>query len=183
MVNWPWDPALLGRLKARYAEPHRRYHTLAHIEHCLREFPPEEAQDPASVLLAIWYHDAIYDPRRSDNEERSAELLLQDFPAARRAADLVLVTKHHQAADPDAELVVDIDLAILGQAPADFDRYERQIREEYDWVPEPVFREKRGALLRAFLARPRIYRTDAFRERLEAPARANLLRSLASIAP
>jgi predicted metal-dependent HD superfamily phosphohydrolase len=183
MRAWRWDPAVRERLVARYAEPRRRYHTLEHIRHCLREFDPAMARDPDSVELAIWYHDAVYDPRRSDNEERSAALLLAEFPEARRAADLVLVTKHHRPADPDAELLVDIDLAILGQRPERFDRYERRIREEYDWVPESVFREKRAALLRAFLRRRRIYRTPSFRSRYEAAARANLARSLASLAP
>ncbi|HEX7899907.1 MAG TPA: N-methyl-D-aspartate receptor NMDAR2C subunit [Planctomycetota bacterium] len=168
---------LLDLLKARYAEPHRRYHTLEHIEHCLAEFDPALAQDPEAVELAIWFHDAVYDTRRSDNEERSAAWLLELLPEAKRAAELILVTKHHQASTPDEALLVDVDLAILGQSKERFDRYEKQIREEYAWVPGLIFRRKRRKILRGFLERPFIYGTEAFRAKYEAAARANLLRS------
>lgn len=164
-------------LKARYAEPHRKYHTLEHIEHCLREFDPRQAREPEAVEAAIWFHDAVYDTRRHDNEEKSAELLLSLLPEAKRAAELVLVTKHHRASTPDETLLVDIDLAILGQPAERFDRYEREIREEYAWVPEAIFREKRGQILQGFLDRPFIYGTEFFRATYEAAARANLLRS------
>jgi predicted metal-dependent HD superfamily phosphohydrolase len=169
-------------LKARYAEPHRKYHTLEHIEHCLAEFDPRQAREPEAVELAIWFHDAVYDTKAHDNEEKSAELLLSLIPEATRAAELVLVTKHHRASTPDEALLVDIDLAILGQPEERFDRYERQIREEYAWVPEPIFRQKRGEILEGFLARPFIYQTEPFRAKYEAAARANLSRSKRSLA-
>lgn len=173
---------LLELLKARYAEPHRRYHTLEHVEHCLREFDPRQAREPEAVELAIWFHDAVYDTRRSDNEERSAELLLSLLPEATRAGELVLATKHHGASTPDEALLVDVDLAILGQPEERFDLYERQIREEYGWVPEDVFRAKRAGILQAFLDRPFIYRTELFRAKYEEAARRNLLRSKRSLA-
>jgi predicted metal-dependent HD superfamily phosphohydrolase len=168
---------ILDLLKGRYAEPHRRYHTLEHIEHCLREFDPRQAREPEAVELAIWFHDAIYDTRRSDNEERSAAWLLELLPEAKRAAELILVTKHHKPSTPDEALLVDVDLAILGQPAERFDLYERQIREEYAWVPGPIFRMKRASIMRGFLKRPFIYGTDAFRAKYEAAARANLSRS------
>ena len=168
---------ILDLLKARYAEPHRRYHTLEHIEHCLREFDPRQAREPEAVELAIWFHDAVYDTRRSDNEERSAAWLLELMPEAKRAAELILATKHHRASTPDEALLVDVDLAILGQSKERFDRYEKQIREEYAWVPGLLFRRKRRKILRGFLERPFIYGTEAFRAKYEAAARANLLRS------
>ena len=168
---------ILALLKARYAEPHRRYHTMEHIEHCLREFDPRQAREPEAVELAIWFHDAVYDTRRSDNEERSAAWLLELMPEAKRAAELILVTKHHRASTPDEALLVDVDLAILGQPGDVFDRYERRIREEYAWVPGILFRHKRAKILRGFLERPFIYGTEHFRAKYEAAARANLLRS------
>ena len=177
MREWRWDPKILEELRARYAEPHRRYHTLEHIAHCLEEFDPAMAADPEAVELAIWFHDAIYDPRRSDNEERSAARLLELMPEAKRAAELVLVTKHHKASTPDEALLVDVDLAILGQPAERFDLYERQIREEYAWVPKLVFKMKRASILRGFLKRPFIYGTELFRAKYEAAARANLSRS------
>jgi predicted metal-dependent HD superfamily phosphohydrolase len=96
-----------------------------------------------------------------------------------RVRDLVKATRHDSTPrSRDAALVVDVDLSILGAAPARFDAYERQVREEYAWVPDAVFRPKRRALLEGFLARSSIYSTAFFRERLEAAARANNARSL-----
>jgi predicted metal-dependent HD superfamily phosphohydrolase len=181
------DPA--GRdLLARYDEPHRHYHTLRHIEHCLDEFETSRssAADSEVVALAVWYHDAVYDPRRADNEERSADLAVATlsaagFPSGRvaRVADLIQASAHRGVPDAgDAALFVDIDLSILGAAPGFFDEYERQIRAEYGWVDEAVFRTRRASVLEGFLARPVIYCTAHFRDRYEAPARRNLQRSL-----
>jgi predicted metal-dependent HD superfamily phosphohydrolase len=176
-------PGPYADLARRYAEAHRAYHTIEHIAHCLDEADAVGAPDV--VRLALWYHDAVYDTKRSDNEERSAELVRAlPLPAAirERAAALVLATKHAGIPeDPEAALTVDIDLAILGRPPADFDRYERQIRTEYAWVPGMFFRSKRAEILASFLARPSIYGTPRFRDRYEAAARANLERSLAAL--
>jgi len=169
---------ILALLKARYAEPHRHYHTLEHIEHCLAEFDPRQAREPEAVETAIWFHDAIYDTHRSDNEERSAAWLLELMPERKTAAAMIRVTKDHRPSTPDEALLVDVDLAILGQPPEAFDRYERQIREEYAWVPGFLFRRKRAAILRGFLERPFIYGTEPFRAKYEGRARENLTRSL-----
>jgi predicted metal-dependent HD superfamily phosphohydrolase len=101
---------------------------------------------------------------------------------AQRIADLILFTRHAiEPEGPDAEALVDVDLSILGAAPARFDEYEVQVREEYSWVPEETFRKRRGEILEQFLARRHIYSTSAFRERYEQGARANLERSLKSL--
>jgi predicted metal-dependent HD superfamily phosphohydrolase len=175
-------------LAARYAEPHRAYHTMAHIAHCLEEFEEVRglAADPVAVELALWYHDAVYDPRATDNEARSAELARGAAGAmgltrerADRAAALILVSTHRAAAeDPDARLFADIDLSILGRPSAIFAEYERQVRVEYAWVPEPHFRSARSAILKSFLDRPSLYATPHFREKYEAMARLNLSVSL-----
>jgi predicted metal-dependent HD superfamily phosphohydrolase len=168
-------------LVRRHSEPHRAYHTLAHIEHCLDEFETVRAaaRDPDAVELALWFHDAVYRPRAGDNEARSADLVR---PISARAAELVLATRHAAPPeDPDAELVVDVDLAILGQPADRFDRYEVEIRKEFAWVPGFLFRRKRAAVLRSFLDRPSIYRTPWFRGRYETAARLNLERSLAKL--
>jgi predicted metal-dependent HD superfamily phosphohydrolase len=179
----PWET-----LAAHYGEPHRAYHTLRHIEHCLREFDAvrEDARDPVSVEMALWYHDAIYDTRSRDNEEQSAVLaertavsagLPADF--ARRVGDLIRVSTHRKsAADPDSRLFADVDLAILGQPPDAFWEYERQVREEYAWVPEADFRSSRARILEAFLERFFVYATPAFQEKYEKQARLNLTASL-----
>jgi predicted metal-dependent HD superfamily phosphohydrolase len=182
------DPELCAELLARYREPHRKYHTLRHLDECLAELAPVRglAERSAEVELALWFHDAIYDVRRSDNEDRSAEwagfaVLAAGAPreVAARVRELVLATRHSEPAESaDAWLLVDIDLAILGAPAARFDEYELQIRDEYAWVPTPIFCIKRREILATFLARPRIFRTDEFHGRLEARARANLARSL-----
>jgi predicted metal-dependent HD superfamily phosphohydrolase len=182
------DPELCAELLARYREPHRKYHTLQHLDECLSELAQVRglAERPAEVELALWFHDAIYEVRRSDNEARSAEwadsaVLAAGVSAevAARIRELVLATRHSEPAESaDARLLVDIDLAILGAPERRFDEYELQIRDEYAWVPTPIFRVKRREILATFLARPRIFRTDEFRGRLEARARANLARSL-----
>ncbi|HZE96223.1 MAG TPA: N-methyl-D-aspartate receptor NMDAR2C subunit [Planctomycetota bacterium] len=176
----PWEA-----LAARYAEPHRGYHTLRHIEHCLVEFDPVRGQalDPVAVELAVWYHDAVYDTRQRDNEERSARLVesVQGLPAAsaRRAGDLIRVSTHKKpAADRDGKLFTDIDLAILGQPGDVFQDYERRVREEYAWVPEADFRAGRARILETFLDRFSIYATPYFQERYEKRARLNLTASL-----
>jgi predicted metal-dependent HD superfamily phosphohydrolase len=182
----------LDALLARYAEPHRAYHTLRHLEECFAQLEPVRArcERPAEVELALWYHDAIYEPREPRNEERSAEwaeAVLREAgvaaDAAHRVRDLVLVTKHDAVPEtPDAQLLVDVDLAILGAPAERFDEYEAQVRVEYGWVPETAFRAARAKILRELLARPELYSTAWFRERLEARARANLARSLACLA-
>ncbi len=179
---------IYARLVAMYSEPHRCYHNLAHIEDCLGEFDRAKqlATDPAAAELAIWFHDAVYDPRASDNEERSAELAknwLSDVHANDVLKDsvgrLILATKNHDASlHADAPLLVDVDLSILGKPPEQFWEYERQIREEYAWVEQRVFAAKRAEILRRFLARERIYQTDIFFHRMEAQARTNLQASV-----
>lgn len=182
-ARYPYD-----RLVARYQEPHRHYHTLAHVQHCLQEFAAVRghAVDPDAVEMALWFHDAVYDPRAKDNEERSAQLaavvldvggFADGFVA--RVGQLVLSTSHAAASDdPDAALLADVDLAILGQPEAAFDEYERQIRREYDFVPKDAFAKGRAAILASFLGRSRLYATPLMFATYESVARANLNRSL-----
>ncbi len=178
-------------LATRYSEPHRAYHTLEHIGHCLDELEQVRhlATNPDAVELALWYHDAIYDTKTKDNEERSAMLAVE---VARNAllsdnlgqliANLITATKHTAApTDPDVQLLVDIDLSILGQSENKFDEYERQVRKEYQWVPEDQFVAGRSAILKSFLGRPNIYSTQFFRNKYETQARANIARSLARL--
>jgi len=175
-------------LDTHYAESHRYYHTARHISECLAEFDGAShlAAQPVAVELALWFHDAIYDTRAADNEEQSARLAQRclenagagsDLQAAMR--DLVLVTKAHEGSShPDAPLLVDIDLSILGASHERFFEYEDQIRQEYAWVHEDIFRTKRAEILERFLARDVIYRTPKFYQTHEKPARANLRASL-----
>ncbi|HEX2545895.1 MAG TPA: N-methyl-D-aspartate receptor NMDAR2C subunit [Ramlibacter sp.] len=186
------DGGLFNQLVAAYSQKHRHYHTLQHLRECLANLDAAAslAQRPAEVELALWFHDAVYDPRRDDNEEESAAWAQRAVIAAgcseevaRRVAALVLATKAHDAsaADADTRLLVDIDLAILGAAPARFADYERQVRAEYAHVPEEAFDTGRMRVLEGFVAREHLYATDAFRAALEQRARDNLTNSLAQL--
>lgn len=180
--------ALRDELLTRYAEPQRKYHTRQHLEECLALF--EEvialAPHPAEVEMALWFHDAVYDVKGSGNEERSADWAHRalidagvDPASADRVRLLVLVTKHDGVPSSlDEQVLVDIDLAILGAERQRFDEYERQIREEYGFVPGFLFRRKRKQILRTFLDRPVLYSTPALRDRLDARARENLRRAI-----
>ena len=185
-------PEVLAALLARWAEPHRRYHTPQHLHECLALFGRDRAlaEHPGEVAIALWFHDAIYDTARHDNEAASAgwasRVLLQAGAApdvAARVHALIMATRHSEVpATADAKLLVDIDLAILGAEPARFAEYERQIRDEYGLVPEDIFRDRRAAILRGFLARPSLFSTPAYADRLDAPARVNLARAIARLA-
>jgi predicted metal-dependent HD superfamily phosphohydrolase len=172
-----------------YSQPHRRYHTLQHLGECLQRLDEVAglAERPDEVELALWFHDAIYQTQRADNETRSACWARAGMTAAgldetqaARVYDMVMATHHeHAAGTPDARLVADIDLSILGATPARFDEYEKQVREEYAWVPTTLYRIRRRQLLHGFLARNDIYATTPFRSTHEQQARENLGRSLA----
>lgn len=183
------DPALRDTLLAHYESPERKYHTRQHLEECLQGFEAHGhlAEHPADVEAALWFHDAIYDVRGADNEERSADWAFEALSAAGAAPDaaarvrtLVLATRH--SALPvgiDQQLLVDIDLAILGAERERFDEYERQIRDEYAHVPGILFRFKRRQILQTFLDRPSLYSLPPLKHELEARARENLRRAIA----
>jgi predicted metal-dependent HD superfamily phosphohydrolase len=182
---------LFRRLAAAYSAPERHYHTLEHLDEMfsiLNRLSPTLA-DPGVVHLAVWFHDAVYDTRKRDNEERSAELacellILVGLPVAviDRVRQLIRATAHFVKEGPpdaDSAALVDADLAILGAAPGRYLRYASDIRLEYDWVAEPEYRIRRAAVLRKFLARPRIYHCPLLLEEREALARQNLRAELA----
>ncbi len=175
---------LMQRLLDAWAEPQRHYHTQQHLRECLALLEPALglAQHPGEVELALWFHDAVYDPQGKDNEARSADWAAEALAQAgagsavqQRVRALIMATCHDaEPTDPDARLLVDIDLAILGAEPARFAEYDAQVRAEYRWVPSWLYRRKRKEVLAGFLARPAIYGTERFRERFEGQARENL---------
>jgi predicted metal-dependent HD superfamily phosphohydrolase len=174
-------------LLAKYGEAGRHYHTAQHLGECLAWLDEVRAalRRPGEVELALWFHDAIYDPRRPDNEPASADwaaAALQQAGAGaqttERVTELILATCHQRAPDRgDTAYMIDIDLSILGAPSERFDAYQRQVRAEYAFVPEAVYRRKRGDFLQALLRRRSIYTTPHFAERLEAKALENLCRA------
>lgn len=191
------DEGLRNELAALYMADDRHYHGLSHIEAMLGllEVHRDHFADPEAVEAAIWFHDAVYDSRRSDNEVRSAEMAsnkLRSTVDTGRLANIVAMieatAKHiipRLAAPParcDAALFLDIDLSILGADPAEFARYEEAVRREYAWVEDEAWRSGRAAVLKTFLARPTIFHTGLFQGLYEASARNNITRSLAALA-
>jgi len=179
----------LLRLRAAYEEPHRAYHTARHIGACLRLLDDAEVRAAAEHVLeveaAIWFHDAVYDTHASDNEDRSARMMEEALGGAGVAAEVIAriaahvrATKAHEPDSADGQLVIDVDLSILGESPEVFARFEEEVRREYAWVEETAYVAGRTAVLRGFAARPFIYGTPLFRDRYEARARANIARSL-----
>lgn len=182
------DPTVFERLIACYSEPHRKYHTTRHLDECFVKLEDlrTEAKHPEVVEFALWFHDAVYDTKRQDNEAKSAEWAratasVANLPVAvgERIHKLIMATCHDaEPNEPDEKVLVDVDLSILGETPERFDEYEDQVREEYSWVPAVLFRAKRLEILREFLARASIFNTRKFVKAYEAQARANLERSI-----
>ncbi|MDP9239519.1 MAG: metal-dependent phosphohydrolase [Actinomycetota bacterium] len=178
-------------LMARYTESHRRYHTLGHLAAVLSTIDDLAAcaEAPDVVRLAAWYHDAVYDPQRTDNEERSAELAVNELsqagvaPAAViRVADLIRHTAGHDSpsGDHDAEVLCDADLRVLASPVPAYDEYVAAVRAEYAHVPDAGWRAGRSAVLHGLLALPQLFRTPPARA-WEGAARDNLTRELAGL--
>ncbi|QMU67480.1 hypothetical protein [Streptacidiphilus sp. P02-A3a] len=189
------DAAAYGeQLVRRWGEPQRRYHTLRHLDAVLRAVDAlagPQARDADVVRLAAWFHDAVYAPDRSENEERSARLaerVLAELGLApgvvAETARLVRLTVDHDPAPGDTagELLCDADLAVLGGPPGAYAAYAAAVREEYAFVPEPDFRRGRAAVLRQLLALPRLFRTPGGVAAYQQRARANLAGELRQLA-
>lgn len=180
----PIPLALRLELQTAWSEADRHYHNQVPLRECMARWLPWQGQceRPGEVALALWFHDAIHDPKESGNELRSASWTARALvaggvapEAAQRVYELVMATRHDAPAQgPDTELVVDIDLAILGSPGARFERYEQDVRKEYEWVPGFPFRLQRAHLLKGFPDRAQLYHGAAARELLERQARLNL---------
>ncbi|MFE9056174.1 HD domain-containing protein [Streptomyces mutabilis] len=189
------DPApYADNLLARWQEPQRRYHTLAHLTAVLDHVDvlEEHADDPDVVRLAAWFHDAVYLPDRSENEERSARLAERALPEAgvpagktAEVARLVRLTVTHSpdGDDRDGQVLCDADLAILASPPSAYAAYTAAVRQEYHFVPDDAFREGRAAILRQLLDLPRLFHTPHGRREWEATARYNLTGELEMLSP
>lgn len=182
--NLPLFEQVYRGLVDRYNESHRFYHNLDHIRFCLDLFDKvkNEIDDPIALELAIWYHDVIYDTRSPRNEEESADFAVKEltklkFPKSilSKIHGLILVTKHtFKPTLKDENFLLDIDLAILGSETPVFKKYEANIRKEYAWVDEIVYRKKRTEVLTNFFVKKRLFRTHFFLENFEQKAKQNL---------
>lgn len=191
---------IYGDLIKCYNDPSRGYHNLEHIVSMLDEFEEVKhlARNPIAVKFAIWYHDAVYETqfkyseRVPDNEARSTYRAEKDMDKLCIPSEIkslvcsgddlngyILATRHGLTpTEIDPQIIVDLDLAILGKSQSIFDRYETGIRNEYLHVPEADYRSARLGILSRFLNRKQIYCTEFFQNRYESSAYANLRRSI-----
>lgn len=205
-VSWSeaWDhlarPApsgLLAELMSAWSEPHRHYHDQRRLRECLSLWTRwrDQAERPGELALALWFHDAVCDPRSGNNELHSAAWAARsvlragvDSDVAQRVHDLVMCTQpdapdaQHVEAHGDVRLLKDIDLAILGSLPERFEEYDRDVRKEVAWIPRYRYREMRERQLQAYLRRPRIYRSEPATTFFETQARINLSAALSRLA-
>ncbi len=192
----PVARAALEAARALHLEPPRAYHDFTHVEACLRGWARFRAawNRPREAYWGFVFHDAVYVPGATDNEARSAVAARRSL-AGIAGLDLdavsALIEKTALHADPrmpglaegwsaDERLFVDVDAGILGAPPPDFARYAAAIRTEYAFVPDPMYRAGRSAFLRAMLARPRLFLTEALAG-LEGQGRENLAAELARL--
>jgi predicted metal-dependent HD superfamily phosphohydrolase len=179
-----------ARLAELYGEPHRHYHTLAHIRHCLSEFDRVAVlmDDPDAVEMALWFHDAIYAPGARDNEWRSAELFREwsegraDPAFRQRVSDLIMVTTHRGLPTRrDERFIVDIDLSSFGLPWDAFERGGRLIRAEFADSPDDRYYAGHLGFLLALQGRPNFFFTGFFQQRYERVARENIHRIIAEL--
>lgn len=172
----------------KYSEKRRFYHNLSHLEALLKkaESLKDNFQDYGAVCFAIWFHDVIYNTKKSNNEEKSAELAvgaLEEMQISRLTIQLVekmiLATKTHNANElaKDGKLFLDLDLGILGTSPEIYQAYYQAIRKEYSWVPYFLYRRSRKSVLISFLAREHIFFSGEL-AKLEPLARQNIAQEI-----
>ncbi|MCB1777062.1 MAG: hypothetical protein KDI50_06475 [Candidatus Competibacteraceae bacterium] len=184
--------SIYERLVEYYEGVHRHYHTLAHIRHCLYEFNQAAAcmDDPDAVEIALWFHDAIYEPGAKDNEQRSAELFQKyaeasgcaDSAFQRRIDNLIMITTHReQPSRKDEQFIVDIDLSGFGLPWDAFEQDGRRIRAECTEISDDVYYSGLIKFLQMLQERPTFFFTDFFQERYERAARKNIKRLITSL--
>ena len=176
---------LLNKLIAAYSEKQRAYHTVQHLYECLTLFESVKPylNDAYAVALALWFHDAVYNPQVQDNELKSAELFEQYLSAdlsdqtVIKIKQWILATQKHASTDElDLQFLLDIDLAILAALPARFVEYEQQIQQEYAWVEPELYAGKRKEVLQHFYQTEPLYQTEYFQQNFELQAKQNLNR-------
>jgi len=177
-----------NEIETCYSAPSRHYHNLGHLEHMLLELRQIDTRikDLDTALLAVFYHDIIYDPANNNNEEESAELAARRldeiaFPKEQieKCKTMILATKtHNEVPDPDVNYLTDSDLSVLGQRWDIYFTYSNNIRKEYSMYPDLLYKAGRKKVLKHFLERERIFKTEFFFNKYEHRAKENLTREI-----
>ncbi len=177
--------SIFNSIVEHYSAKNRAYHNLSHIQSLLAlgETLLDKIQNPNAVYFAIWFHDLIYNTKRSDNEEKSAEFAVEALAGIgvpeqtiAIAREMILATKHHRGTDLswDMKAFLDLDTSILGAPEEIYQKYSRAIRKEYSWVPDFMYRKGRMKVLNDFLEREHIYHTKEIGAEYEIQARNNI---------
>ena len=179
-------------IETHYSGEHRHYHNLVHLQKMLEHLlaVKDQIHHWHEVVLALCYHDIIYESLQHNNEEESAalaekrlSLLAMHHTSVKLIANLILATKKHELhEDNDVNFFTDADLSILGADAATYDQYAADIRKEYAAVPDVFYVSGRISVLNHFLKMPALFKTAHFTELLEAQARINLERERQSLA-
>ena len=173
-------PEVLATLIKYYIGSDRHYHNISHILDCVNELQSFKLEniDHYKLFVALWFHDVIYDTRKNDNEQESANLFVK-FAIESRMKDehineivgMILATKSHIGKTELEEYLLDIDLSILGQDKESLDRYDSNIRKEYSWVPDTEYNTARNKIMNNFYARTYIFKTKSFADKYEKKAK------------
>ncbi len=175
-------------LVSKYSEKQRFYHTLFHVENCLKQMDllSNLICDKFSIAVAIWFHDVIYDPKKSDNEELSAvyaQKFLESIQLGKsqiqKIVSLILLTQRpSNPQSPDDKYLIDIDLSILGSDEDTYEIYESWIRKEYAHVPLGKYKTGRKEVLSSFIKTDYLYCSEFFRTKYETQAKQNIVRAI-----
>lgn len=169
-------------IEKKYSSKTRHYHNLEHLENMITELKNVESQvkNLDTLLFAIYYHDIIYKPTKSNNEHQSALLFKKrisetSFANLRECLAQIEATKEHKlATDNDTNILLDLDLSILGKSPKEYKKYCENIRKEYQIYPDFMYRKGRIKVLKSILELDSIYKTDFFKQEYENQAKENL---------
>ncbi|KAJ6598241.1 hypothetical protein DFH09DRAFT_903405 [Mycena vulgaris] len=163
-------------LLARYSEPQRHYHTLEHISYMLNALEPGASSIQETIELAIWFHDCVYDPAKGGPwNERESIRVWEEFVDSTQSramaylkqpvSCLIEATILHQLPDvlpealnaSDVALFLDLDMGILAESPASYEKYAGEIRQEYSHYPIAAYRAGRAKVLQSFLLHEHIF--------------------------
>lgn len=181
--------ALFETIECAYSQNGRHYHTLSHINECLKHLDSVDIFEKRNVEIALWFHDVVYIPLQNENEQASAffaESKLFELGECEndinRIKELIMVTKHpSEPKNISEKILVDIDLSILGEHPVVYAKYEENIRKEFRMVAERKYYEGRLNVLNSILQKRRIYTTDYFHDNYENQARTNMTNAIIHI--
>lgn len=190
----PASMAWFDSVVSRYRQPGRHYHSIRHVRWVVRHVTAlaPAANDLSAVIAAAFFHDAVYDPTRADNEAASAQLaeralaeLSWEPERCQRVAELILATIDHDITDDrcdsDTQVLLAADLAVLAAEPARYSDYVRAVRREYAHVSDDDWSVGRSAVLRGLLGRRHLFAPALDLNAWEQRARANLTAELATL--